>query len=191
MKTVASRLDQEWLCEFFLLMICFFLFINCVFILAVAADAPQIIYIVLRVFGGTCVALISHVNKGCYLYDELTLEELSDGRDSELLYFMRIFFLVVCFGFTIYLLTSCICLCTLGGFDGNNIRNVRNPNKMFKRIPFGNLVFQEGLDCAICMEHFEENHKVVQLSCFESHVFHRSCITGWVRSGHSDCPLCR
>ena len=72
-KTVASRLDQEWLCEFFLLMICFFIFINCVFILAVASDAPQIIYVVLRVFGGTCVALISHINKGFSLYDELTL----------------------------------------------------------------------------------------------------------------------
>ena len=122
-------------------MIGFFIFINCVFIFAVAADVPQIIFIVLRVFGGTCAALISHINKGFSLYDELTQEELHEGRSSELLYFMRIFFLYFCVGFTIYLLTSCICLCTLGGFDGNNVRNVRNPNKMFKRVPFGNLVF--------------------------------------------------
>ena len=69
---------------------------------------------------------------------------------------MRVFFLFVCVGFTGYLMVSCCCLCALGGLDGNNLRNVQNPNKMFKRIPFGNLVFQEGLDCSICMERFTE-----------------------------------
>ena len=69
---------------------------------------------------------------------------------------MRIFFLFVCVGFTAYLCVSCVCLCGLGGLDGSGVRNVRNPNKMFKRVPFGNLVFQEGMDCAICMEHFTD-----------------------------------
>lgn len=113
------------------------------------------------------------------------------GRDSEFLYFSRLFFLGFLVVFTIYLTTSCCCLCFLGGVDGSNLLNVQNPNKSFKRVPFGNLVFQEGLDCAICMERFHESHKVVQLSCFNAHIFHRSCLTAWVRGGHTDCPLCR
>ena len=38
--TAASELDKAWLLEFFSLMLAFFIFINCVFILAIAADAP-------------------------------------------------------------------------------------------------------------------------------------------------------
>lgn len=53
-------------------MIAFFTFINCVFILAIAADAPHVIYIVIRVFGGTVLASITHIIKGLDLYDELT-----------------------------------------------------------------------------------------------------------------------
>ena len=139
--TAASNLDKIWLEEFFKLMIAFFVFINCVFIFAIAADAPHVVYIVVRVFGGTIIATISHINKGFSLYDELTPEELHDGRDYEALYFMRVFFLFVCLAFTGYLILSCCCMCVLAGLDGNNLRNVRNPNKMFRRIPFGNLVF--------------------------------------------------
>ena len=57
-RTPASQLDQTWLLEFFTLALMFFIFINCVFLLALAADAPHIIYVVLRVFGGTIIALI-------------------------------------------------------------------------------------------------------------------------------------
>ena len=119
----------------------FFVFINCVLVLSIAAGAPQVLYVVIRVFGGTVISLLNHIYKGFNLYDELSVKELHDGRDSEALYFMRIFFLYVCVGFTIYLSISCVCLCSLGGLDGNGVRNVINPNEKFKRVPFGNLVF--------------------------------------------------
>ena len=122
-------------------MMAFFIFINCVFLLAVGAEVPHIVFIVLRVFGGTCVALVIHIEKGFTLYDELSIEELSSGRDSEALYFARLICLGICVVFTTYLCTSCVCLCCIGGIDGSNVRNVRNPNRMFKRVPFGNLVF--------------------------------------------------
>ena len=73
MNTAASILDRIWLEEFFTLALAFFVFINCVFILALAADAPHVIYIVIRVFGGTVFALINHIIKGFSLYDELTV----------------------------------------------------------------------------------------------------------------------
>lgn len=160
-QTPASCLDKAWLEEFFILMLAFFVFINCVFIMPLAMEAPQLLYIIARFFGGAIVALISHIYKGFSLYDELSKEELENGRDSVSLYFMRVFFLFFCVAFTGYLLTSCMCLCALGGVDGSHLRNVRNPSKMFKRVPFGNLVFQEGLDCAICMERFNEQQRVV------------------------------
>ena len=165
-------------------MILFFIFINSVFLMIFALEAPHVFFVIVRVFGGTCVALTTQIFKGFTLYDELLPEELDFGRDSDFLYFTRIFFLGFLVVFTIYLFVSCCCLCCIGGVDGGNLQNVRNPNKLFKRVPFGGLVFQEGLDCAICMEHFHESHRVVQLSCHHSHIFHRSCLTGWVRSGH-------
>ena len=141
-------------------MLAFFVFINLVFLLAIGADAPQIVFVVVRVFGGTCIALTNHIIKGFSLYEDLAPEDFKAGRDSEALYFMRLIFLGVLVVFTIYLLISCCCLCCLGGIDGNNLRynaGGRNPNKLFKRVPFGNLVFQEGLDCPICMESFSDS----------------------------------
>mmetsp|Transcript_33902 Transcript_33902/g.44718 ORF Transcript_33902/g.44718 Transcript_33902/m.44718 type:complete len:164 (-) Transcript_33902:102-593(-) len=123
--TPASRLDQEWLKEFFKLMILFFIFINFMLVLGAAADSPQVIYIILRFFGGTCATLSYHIRKGFTLYDDLTPIELSDGRDSEILYFMRIFFLYICCGFTLYLLFSCCCMCCITGIDGDSIGDVR------------------------------------------------------------------
>ena len=140
-ETPASHLDQAWLSEFFTLMIAFLVSVNFIFILAFMADAPHIAFIVIRVLGGSCVALINHIEKGFTLYDALEAEDISIKQDSTALYFMRIIFLYICVGMTIYLLTSCCCLCFLSGIDGANVRNVRNPVKMFKRVPFGNLVF--------------------------------------------------
>ena len=145
----------------------------------------------MRFFGGTCAALISHIVKGFSLYDDLTPLELDDGRDSESLYFMRVIFLWVCVIFTSYLLFSCCCMCYLTGIDGGNIVDVRRARDQFKRIPFGNLAFREGMECAICMESFREIDRVVKLRCHETHLYHRSCIVEWVRSGARDCPLCR
>ena len=39
-QTPASCLDKAWLEEFFILMLAFFVFINCVFIMPLAMQAP-------------------------------------------------------------------------------------------------------------------------------------------------------
>ncbi|EQC28588.1 hypothetical protein SDRG_13664 [Saprolegnia diclina VS20] len=43
-------------------------------------------------------------------------------------------------------------------------------------------------DCAVCLEAFRGDTKVVQLPCH--HVFHRACLFPWLAS-HDECPLCR
>ncbi|CAD8083006.1 unnamed protein product [Paramecium sonneborni] len=45
-------------------------------------------------------------------------------------------------------------------------------------------------DCAICMCSFEDNDKVIILTCSEKHVFHTDCIVDWLKL-NSNCPLCR
>ena len=172
-------------------MIIVLIFVNGIFLIGLAVEAPHILFIVVRVFGGALIALIAQINKGFVLYDDLDPDDFKAGRDSEFLYFTRLFFLGFLMVFTGYMLVSFCCFCCIGGVDGGNLRNVRDPNKRFKRVPFGDLVFAEGHDCAICMERFHESHKVVKLACHNTHVFHRSCLASWVRGGHSDCPLCR
>lgn len=102
-------------------MILFAIFINLTMVLPFALDSPHVLYIVLRFFGGTCVTLVNHIHKAFTLYDDLNDKELKNIRDSEILYFMRIFFMWFCCGFTIYLCASCCCLCCVAGIDGNNI----------------------------------------------------------------------
>lgn len=44
--------------------------------------------------------------------------------------------------------------------------------------------------CAICLELFDENSKVIQLNCDEGHIFHAACLEKWVVK-RQQCPLCR
>ena len=45
-----------------------------------------------------------------------------------------------------------------------------------------------GEKCAICLEDYLQNEKLVELSC--CHYFHEACVTKWV-SCHPHCPTCR
>ena len=56
-KSPASHLDQTWMADFCLIMIGFFVFINLVFIIPMAAGAPHVIFLVVRVFFGILIAL--------------------------------------------------------------------------------------------------------------------------------------
>ena len=85
---------------------------------------------------------------------------------------MRICFQYSLIMFTIYLVFSLVCLCMIGGVDGDKLRE-RGTRRRLRKVPFGQLLFTEGVSCAVCMETFEENEGVVQLSCHETHVFHK------------------
>ena len=54
--------------------------------------------------------------------------------------------------------------------------------------PFHKALFDDNLDCIICMEKFEENEKVKQLLC--GHIFHGDCIDKWL-SKEKKCPFCK
>jgi hypothetical protein len=46
----------------------------------------------------------------------------------------------------------------------------------------------EEVVCPICLEEFNENETVIELSC--KHIFHKDCIKKWFENNHS-CPTCR
>ena len=54
--------------------------------------------------------------------------------------------------------------------------------------PFRKVLFDDNLDCIICMEKFEENEKVKQLGC--GHIFHGDCIDKWLEK-QKTCPFCK
>ena len=45
-------------------------------------------------------------------------------------------------------------------------------------------------DCPICLCAFKEGQYVVFMPCGEAHIFHRHCITTWMKN-HGECPTCR
>ncbi|CAN8245846.1 unnamed protein product [Cochlearia groenlandica] len=49
---------------------------------------------------------------------------------------------------------------------------------------------KHGLECAICLLEFEQEHILLRLlnTCY--HVFHQECIDKWLES-HKTCPVCR
>ncbi|CAD7694959.1 unnamed protein product [Ostreobium quekettii] len=44
--------------------------------------------------------------------------------------------------------------------------------------------------CCICIEGFRDGEKVRVLPCNHQHMFHTSCIWGWLKE-HHECPICR
>ena len=44
--------------------------------------------------------------------------------------------------------------------------------------------------CAICYKDFEPEDEVMELKCFEDHIFHTNCIIEWFKRDPS-CPICR
>ena len=54
--------------------------------------------------------------------------------------------------------------------------------------PFHKALFDDNLDCIICMEKFEESEQVKQLKC--GHIFHGDCIDKWLEK-EKKCPFCK
>ena len=189
-RTPASSLDKSWLEELLVLLLAFFTFLCCLGMLPVRQGASLLFFVLLRVIFGVVIALFAHTFKGFTLYSDLSKAKLKKGYDPQYLYYMRVFFQYALIMFTIYLVFSLVCLCMIGGADGVNLRE-RGTRKRLRNVPFGQLLFAEGVSCAVCMERFQENESVVQLSCHETHVYHKACITQWVERGKTTCPHCR
>ena len=54
--------------------------------------------------------------------------------------------------------------------------------------PFHKALFDDNIQCIICMEGFNENEFVKQLPC--KHIFHAECINHWL-SQQKNCPFCK
>lgn len=145
-------------------------------------------FFILRFGFASIAATITQIRLGFEL--DSTLPEDAVRRDSKFLLYLRILLTWGLVLFAIYLIIANVVLCWLSGLDGSNIRNPRNLQR-FKRIPYGSLFFSEGNDCGICLEKFKQNTRVVQLTCHEKHIFHRSCLSEMVRNGNMSCPYCR
>jgi len=62
--------------------------------------------------------------------------------------------------------------------------NTQNIEKI--EIQFKNNLYQN--ECTICLENFNENEILYELSC--KHYYHKDCIDDWL-SKKNTCPLCR
>mmetsp|Transcript_42362 Transcript_42362/g.65011 ORF Transcript_42362/g.65011 Transcript_42362/m.65011 type:complete len:112 (+) Transcript_42362:1190-1525(+) len=51
-------------------------------------------------------------------------------------------------------------------------------------------LYEDGVECPICMEEYTANDDVVTLPCNEKHFFHEHCIKDWLKTNNS-CPLCK
>ena len=143
-ETPASRLDKEWLADFFKALLAFFILMNLLFLIPATitggGSGGQLLIVIIRVFGGSCVSVSQQIHRGFNLYNELDPKDFDEGRDSEFLYVMRIVVLLfLCLFFAYLLISFCVLICVFGP-DGNNQRNHRSV-RLFKRIPFGNLVY--------------------------------------------------
>lgn len=51
--------------------------------------------------------------------------------------------------------------------------------------------FSHDSNCVICLVDYKPTDIVTQLRCDPRHYFHTSCLEGWIKGGHNQCPLCR
>ena len=134
------------------------------------------------------------MGRGLNIDKQLSYEEyLSNDTtqaEAELFRSVRIVALLCLMLFTVYLAFTFVSLLTMCALDGTRVRRPTDFQK-FKRVPFGSLLFQEGLDCGICMKRFRNKQRVVQLECNQAHIFHRACANDWVESGKVQCLYCR
>ena len=109
-----------------------------------------------RLFFGFILAFMSHIFKGFNLYDDLTPQERDEGRDSNFMYVTRITIMVLLCIFVCYLILALCCMLCVAEFG-----SVHHHHHRFSRIPFGSLVFNQGLDCPICLAKFNHSDRVV------------------------------
>ena len=47
------------------------------------------------------------------------------------------------------------------------------------------------IECSICCCEYEPDDMVARLKCNERHMFHKDCLTLWIKHGKNSCPICR
>lgn len=111
--------------------------------------------------------------------------------ESRSLHSMRIVALFFGFIYLLIFVFLCCLLCCFIVVQKKDSQNRMSLLQRIKAIPYGNLVFQEGRECAICITGFKSDDQIIQLNCHELHIYHKDCIEEWIKKGNLKCPLCR
>ena len=122
-----------------------------------------------------------HLKSGLFLEmrDYVSHDDEDSQKESSGFRAARIICTLILICYIFFLFITIVPLCIVSGIDGSRVRRPK-AFKKFKKMSFGSLIFQQGLDCGICMERFKNDDRVVQLPCMESHIFHRKCLEDWV-----------
>mmetsp|Transcript_43599 Transcript_43599/g.31820 ORF Transcript_43599/g.31820 Transcript_43599/m.31820 type:complete len:117 (+) Transcript_43599:455-805(+) len=92
-----------------------------------------------------------------------------ESRSIHIARLVTLFFGIFYFGFILCL----ICAIVVMIIDAKQQRQQRtNLLNNIKSVPYGGLIFKEGVECAICWDSFKESDQVFKLKCHEMHIFH-------------------
>ena len=77
----------------------------------------------------------------------------------------------------------------------NNLYDLNNESNLVNYSQLNSIILEnvdklcpEKKKCIICLENFEKNDKIINLSCL--HMFHDYCIKKWVKE-YNYCPICK
>jgi hypothetical protein len=148
-------------------------------------------------------------NVDCYYYEPGGELYLDNSLKILHLVFASIFvciLLVVCCLLIEFSEACCCCICIAYGimklykfitsariFNSNNVidKNYSKNKIAFVEVPLEifNLDKKERKnECVICLDSYEKDKKVIQLSC--NHIIHESCWNKW-KEQNASCPMCR
>ena len=139
---------------------------------------------------------MNSLSKLHYIYSDLGYQTRDGKPENSLIHWM--FILLLFFGtfvtmFVFVLITFVlIYMFTVRILsDRQDLGNVTYLNRRnqamlrtIRKFPFGNILFIEAQECAICLDHFRAESEIVQLRCSKFHIFHFHCIKNLLESDY-------
>ena len=190
--------DRAWIIGFFTFMAVYYMITSSLYILTYplgefVTELPvHMAFNLLRLLVTFFLIACIHLWSGLFLEmrDFQTANQEESTRESDLYRAARIICTLILIFYILFMFMTLVPLCHISGMDGSRVRRPKAFRK-FKKMTFGSLIFQQGLECGFCMERFRNGDRVVQLPCMESHIFHRKCLEDWVlNNNQTKCPYC-
>ena len=97
---------------------------------------------------------------------------------------------VVMFGFVFFALIGILCV---KKYQKHKLLAQRtNVIRSLPLVQYQSLILGEPeIECSICCCEYEPDDMVARLKCNERHMFHKACLTAWIKQGKNSCPICR